>query len=84
MTVQERADAVALRINELPGSKPFNPSDVQVGVRNKEYVVLVGETVIITADADTAKFNKATPQQLAETWAANLRTVIPKAKSDVQ
>ena len=84
MTVQERADAVTLRINELLGSKPFHPSEVTVGVRNKESVVLIGETVIITADADTAKFNKATPQQLAEMWAANLRRVIPKAKSNVQ
>jgi len=84
MTVQERADAVTLRINELPGSKPFNPSDVQVGVRNKEYVVLVGDNVIITADRNTAKFNKTIPQQLAEIWAANLRPVIPKAKSNVR
>ena len=83
MTVQERTDAVTLRINELLGSKPFNPSDVKVGVRNKESVVLVGNNVIITADSATAKFNKMTPQQLAEMWAANLRRVIPKAKSDV-
>ena len=83
MTVQERADAVTLRINELLGSKPFNPSDVKVGVRNKEYVVLVGDNVIITADWDTARFNKTTPQKLAEIWAANLRRVIPKAKSEV-
>lgn len=82
-TVQERVDAVTLRLNELLGSKPFDPSDVTVGVRNKEYVVLMGDKVIVTADEDTAKFNKATPQQLAEKWAANLRRVIPKAKSEV-
>ena len=80
-TVQERAELIMLRINELLGSKPFNPSDVKVAVVNKEYVVTVGDNLIITADSATAKFNKSTPQQLAEMWAANLRRVIPKAKN---
>ena len=80
-TVQERAELIMLRINELLGSKPFNPSDVKVAVQNKEYVVMVGDNLIITADSATAKFNKSTPQQLAEMWAANLRRVIPKAKN---
>lgn len=81
MTVEQRADAVTYRINDLLGSQPFSQSDVKVGVVNKEYVVTIGGKVIITADADTAKFNKSTPQQLAEMWAANLRRVIPKAKN---
>lgn len=81
-TVQERADTVTQRINELLGSQPFDPSDVTVGVRNKEYVVLVGNTIIITADSQTAKFNKTTPEKLANIWADNLRRVIPKAKAE--
>ena len=80
-TVQERAELIMLRINELLGSKPFNPSDVKVAVQNKEYVVMVGDNLIITADSATAKYNKSTPQQLAEIWAANLRRVIPQAKN---
>ncbi|MHB0998794.1 MAG: hypothetical protein ACYC27_06055 [Armatimonadota bacterium] len=82
MTIQQRADAVTVRINNLLGSRPFDPSQVTVGVRNKEYVVLIGNTVIITADADTARFNSTTPEQLANIWAANLRRVIPKAKAE--
>jgi hypothetical protein len=84
LSIQERADAVTQRLNELLGSRPFSPSDVTVGVRNKEYVVLVGDTVIITADWNTARFNKTTPKALAEIWAANLRRVIPKAKAGTQ
>ena len=81
MTVEQRAEQVMLRINELLGSQPFDPSDVKVGVVNKECVVMVGNNLIITADKDTAKYNQATPQQLAEMWAENLRRVIPKAKN---
>lgn len=82
LSVQERADIVTQRINELLGSNPFSRSDVKVGVRNKEHVVLIGNNVIITADDATARFNKTTPEQLAEVWAANLRRVIPEAKSE--
>ena len=80
-TVEQRAELIMLRINELLGSQPFDPSDVKVGVVNKECVVLIGGNVIITADSATAKYNKSTPQQLAEIWAANLRRVIPQAKN---
>lgn len=81
LSVKERADRVTERINNVLGSEPFNPSDVKVGVRNKEHVVLIGDKVIITADKRTAQFNKSTPEQLANMWAANLRRVIPKAKA---
>ena len=80
-TVEQRADQVTYRINNLLGSYPFSPSDVKVVVQNKEYVVTVGNNLIITADQNTAKFNKTTPQALAEIWAANLRRVIPEAKN---
>jgi len=82
LSVKERTDIVTQRINNLLGSKPFDPSDVRVDVRNKEYVVLVGEKLIITADKQTAEFNQATPEQLANIWADNLRRVIPKAKAE--
>jgi len=81
MTVKERADAVTQRINNYLGSEPFSPDDVKVAVRNKEYVVLIGDYVIITADKETAKINKTTPEKLAEIWAANLRKAIPEARA---
>lgn len=82
MTVKERADEVTVRINRLLGSKPFDPNEVMTAVQNKEWVVLVGNNLIITVDKRTAAYNEATPQQLAEMWAANLRRVIPKAKAE--
>ncbi|HUV04352.1 MAG TPA: hypothetical protein VMX94_04520 [Armatimonadota bacterium] len=81
LSVKQRADLVTERINNVLGSEPFNPSDVKTGIRNKEYVVLIGDKVIITADKRTAEFNKSKPEQLANIWAANLRRVIPKAKA---
>lgn len=81
MTVKERADAVMQRINNYLGAEPFTPDDVKVAVRNKEYVVLIGDHLIITADRETAKINKTTPEKLAEIWAENLRKVIPEARA---
>lgn len=80
-TVEQRADAVMQRINNLLGARPFSPSDVTVAHRNGEWVVLIGNELIITADSATAKYNHTTPQQLAEIWANNLRVAIPKAKN---
>lgn len=80
-TVQERAESVMLRINELLGAQPFDPNDVKVVQKNKEWVVTIGNALIITADSATAKYNGSTPQQLATMWAKNLRIAIPKAKN---
>lgn len=82
MSVKQRAETVMLRVNELLGTRPFYPSEVRVAVRNKEHVVMVGDKVIITVDKRTAEYNSATPEQLANMWAANLRRVIPKAKAE--
>jgi len=83
LSVKQRVDAVTVRINDLLGSRPFKPADVRVELRNKEWVVVVGNKLIITADARTAAINKCAPQQLATIWADNLRRVIPKAKSEI-
>ena len=80
-SVKERTDLVTERINEVLGSRAFKPSDVTVAVQNKEYVILIGGNLIITADKQTADFNSSTPEQLANMWADNLRRVIPKAKA---
>ncbi len=80
-TVEQRADQVMLRINNLLGARPFSPSDVKVAQQNGEWVVLIGNELIITADSATAQYNHSTPQQLAEMWAQNLRIAIPKAKN---
>lgn len=81
MSIQERVDQVTLRLNEYLGSAPFDPSQVRVAMQAGEYCVMIDNQLIITADKDTAKFNQATPQQLAEMWAENLRKAIPKAKN---
>lgn len=84
LSIEERRDIVTQRLGELLGSAPFNPSDVKVTTVNKATVIMVGEKMIVTVDKETAAINKTTPQKLAEAWAANLRRVIPKAKSGVK
>lgn len=81
MSIEKRAEAVTLRINKYLGVDPFDPSMVRVAKVNKEYCVMIGNDVIITVDEKTAKYNKTTPEKLAEIWATNIRTIIPKAKA---
>lgn len=80
-SIQQRADEVTVRLNEYLGVKPFDPSMVKVANVNGEYCVMIGSDLIITADKDTARYNQATPKQLAEMWASNIRIAIPKAKA---
>lgn len=82
LSIQQRADAVTVRLNEYLGSKPFDPSKVKVANVNGEYCVMISNNLIITADKDTARYKQATPKQLAEMWASNIRKAIPKAKAE--
>ncbi len=83
-TIKQRADLVTERLNNLLGSDDFDPSTITVAVRNKEYAVVMGDKIIITADKDTAAFNKTTPELLAKTWAENIRKIIPVSKSEIK
>ncbi len=80
-TIQERVDGVTYRINLCLGAKPFDPASVRVTQQNGEWVVMIGNRMIITADEETARFNHSTTKELATTWANNLKRVIPQAKN---
>ena len=82
MSIQQRVDEVTLRLNEYLGVAAFDPSKVKVVEVKGEYCVMIGKNLIITADKDTARYNQATPKQLAEMWASNIRKAIPKAKAE--
>jgi hypothetical protein len=77
MTPEERASAIQDRVNEILGEGPIMVSDVTVGPVGNEDAVYVKGKLILTADMETAKFNHSTPLALANTWADNLRGVLP-------
>ena len=81
MSIQERVDQVTTRLNKRLGSRAFDPTLITVRRYGGEYAVMHGDSLIVTADSKTAAYNKTSSEKLAKQWAANLRRVIPLAKS---
>jgi hypothetical protein len=78
-TVSQRADSVQARLNQVLSMGEIAPADVRVAIQNKETAVFVRDQLIITVDWTTARANKTTPDKLGQTWADNLRQVLPEA-----
>ena len=76
-SIEQRADAIQLRVNDILGIGPILPQDVTVSPVGSEYAVYVKGRIIFTADTATAKFNQSTPYELANIWATHLRNVLP-------
>lgn len=84
MGIQQRVDQVTTRLNKRLGSREFDPNLITVRKFGGEYAVMHADSLIVTADSKTAAMNKTTSLKLAEQWAANLRRVIPLAKSQTE
>ena len=80
MTIQQRVDQVTTRLNKRLGSRAFDPTLITVRRYGGEYAVMHGDSLIVTADSNTAAYNKTSSEKLANQWAANLKRVIPLAK----
>ncbi len=73
----QRAAQIQERVNRALGRGPIQPDDISVAQRGGEAVVLVKNELLLTTDAATARFNHTTPLLLAQTWAENMRRVLP-------
>ena len=76
-TPDQRAQQIQERVNTLLGKGTIRPDDITVAPRNGAALVLVKGQLLLTADNATARFNRMTPRQLAEHWAARMRAVLP-------
>jgi len=76
-STEERASEIQLRINEALSHGPVRESDITVQPSGNEAVVMVKGNLLFTADWATARFNNATPNELANKWADNMRVVLP-------
>jgi len=76
-STEERASEIQLRINEALSHGPVRESDITVEPSGNEAVVMVKGNLLFTADWATARFNNATPNELANKWADNMRVVLP-------
>jgi hypothetical protein len=77
-TPEERADKTQQRLNTLLGEGPIYPSDITVAMQGDDALVLVKGQLLFTADTETAAYNQSTPLELANMWAARMRSVLPE------
>jgi hypothetical protein len=81
MSIQQRVDQITTRLNRRLGSREFDPRFITVRRYGGEYSVMHKDSLIVTADSETAALNQTSSEKLANQWAANLRRVIPMAKA---
>lgn len=80
-TPDQRASEIQQRVNEALSHGPIQADDITVEPSGNEAVVLVKGHLLFTADWATARFNDATPMNLADQWADHMRMVLPALTS---
>lgn len=79
MSVQQRADAITERLTTILSRPHLKPSDIRaVPMGKRAAEILVGKTLLVTVDEQTARYNGDTPMQLAQAWASRLQRVLPE------
>jgi hypothetical protein len=76
-SIEQRASAIQERLNRILAHRPILPSDITVSPLGAEAVVRVQGRLLFTADMATARYNQATPLELANQWADHMRAVLP-------
>lgn len=64
-TPAQRAAAIQERLNDILAHGPIRPDDITAEPLGSEAVVRVQGRLLFTADGATARFNQATPLELA-------------------
>ena len=79
-TAEQRADAVRHRLIPILSLRNLRPRDVAVETVNQNQSnIRVRGRLLLTVDQTLAKANGQSPEQLAQTWAANLRRTLPRS-----
>ncbi len=79
MSVKERADAIQERLVTILSDPKLKPSDiVALPSGRTEAKIVVKDRLLVTIDAQTARFNTSKPLALAKAWADHLRRVLPR------
>lgn len=77
-TPDQRASEIQQRVNDALSHGPVLADDITVEPVGNEDVVRVKGDLLFTADWATARYNDATPLDLANQWADRMRMVLPK------
>lgn len=70
-TVEQRTASVSARLTSLL-DQGYTWQDVEVGTRNNQAVLLMGNNLLITVDRNHARYNNTTPMALANDWRNNM------------
>jgi len=82
MTPADREAALYERINTIISDRNVQPANVKAIKQGYDWLVMAGPHLFVTVTAGEAMANKATPMELAQIWASNLRIAIPLARPE--
>lgn len=79
-SVYARADEIYRRLNEAINTyqASLSPDLVRVGQVGGAVAVFIGDELVVTVDAASARLNGVAPGALARVWAANLKRAIQR------
>lgn len=78
-TATQRTERVSNRLQQVLNERQIRPEDLRVARVNGDYVVMVNNDLLITADTYHAALNRTTPQRLATIWRDNLASALSTA-----
>lgn len=78
-TAGQRAEIIRTRLIPILSNSNLRAEDITVSGPASGPTIYVNGQQLITIDANLARYNKTTPAGLAQSWAANLRRVLPQA-----
>ena len=81
ISIKDRADAITERLVRILSDPHLKPADIVVVPSGKDAVIKVKDKLLVTVDAQTARFNGTKPVALGESWAQHLRIVLPKVNA---
>jgi hypothetical protein len=81
VSVKDRADAITERLVRILSDPHIKSSDIVVVASGKDAVIKVKDKLLVTVDAQTARFNGTKPVALGESWAQHLRVILPKVNA---
>jgi hypothetical protein len=80
MTPADREATLYERLNTIISDHKVQPADVKAINQGSDWLVMAGPHLFVTVTSGEAIANKATPTELAQIWASNLRIAIPLAR----
>lgn len=80
MTPAQRGIILYNRLNDIVSDRTLQPADYRAVRKGYDWLVMAGDHLFVTVTPEEARLNMATPLQLAQIWASNLRVAVALAR----